>query len=81
MSRRSRAVISLSLPPEMAHDFKEAARARGTTASELFRELFASFRRRQLRAEYRSLQEYGNARASESGITEKEIERLVFGDR
>jgi hypothetical protein len=81
MTHRNRSVVSLSLPPDMARDFREAARSRGTSASELFREIFSAFRRRQMRAEYRSLQEYGNAKAAESGVTEQEIEHLVFGDR
>ncbi len=81
MSSRNRAVISLSLPPEMAEEYRAFARARGTSASELFREMFQEYRRRRLVKEYRTLQAYGVAKAAEATITEKDIELLVFGDR
>jgi hypothetical protein len=81
MSTRNRAVISLSLPPEMAEEYRAFARARGTSASELFREMFQEYRRRRLVKEYRALQGYGVAKAPEAGFTDEDIERLVFRDR
>lgn len=81
MSTTQRAVLSLSLPPEMAREYRALAKARGESASELFRDMFSAWRSRQLKAKFKTLQAYGAARAAETGITEKDIERLVFGGR
>ncbi len=81
MGNRTRAVLSLSMPPEMAGDYRRLARDRGLTASELFREMFKDFRKRWMLQEYRELQGYGRAKAAEAAISEEDVERLVFADR
>jgi hypothetical protein len=81
LGNRNSAVISLSMPPEMAGDYRRLARQRGVTASELFRVMFEDFRKRHLLAEYRELQGYGRSKAAERGISEEDVERLVFGNR
>lgn len=81
MSSSQRAVLSLSVPPEMAREYRALARERGESASEMFRDMYTAWRGRQLKARYKTLQSYGAARAAEAGITEKDIERLVFGGR
>lgn len=81
MSVNQRSVLSLSLPPNMAREYRALAKARGESASELFREMYSAWRRERLHGELKILQGYGAARAAESGIGEKDIERLVFGGR
>lgn len=76
-----RAVLTLSLPPEIVREYRALAKARGESASELFRDMFSAWRSKQLKAKFKTLQTYGAARAGEAGITEKDIERLVFGSR
>lgn len=76
-----RSVLSLSLPPDMAREYRALAKARGESASKLFREIYSSWRRERLQDELKSLQRYGAKRAAEYGIVEKDIERLVFGGR
>lgn len=81
MSANQRSVLSLSLPPDMAREYRALARSRGESASELFREMYSTWRRERLQAELKALQVYGSKRATQSGIREKDIERLVFGGR
>lgn len=81
MSSNQRAVLSLSLPPDMAREYRALARARGESASELFRKMYSIWRREHLQDEFKGLQAYGAARATETGVSETDIERLVFGGR
>lgn len=81
MPSRQRAVMTLSVPPAMAEEYRQLAREKGESASELFREIFTFYKQEKLRKELASIQEYGAARAGEMKITEEEIEYLVFGDR
>jgi hypothetical protein len=81
MSSNQRTVLSLSVPSEMAREYRALARERGENASEMFRDMYTAWRGKQLKARFRALQAYGVARAAETGVTEKDIERLVFGGR
>jgi len=81
MTTRQRAVLSLSLPPTMAKEYRDYARSRGVSASEVFREMFVAHRREELKKRLGDLQQYGAQQAARRGITEADIERLVFGER
>lgn len=81
MAGRQSEIITLSVPPGIAKAYRTLARAKGESASALFREMFEAFRRAQAAEELDRLQAYGKGRAKEEGITEKDIERLIFGDR
>ena len=81
MPSRQRAVMTLSVPPAMAEEYRQLARAKGESASELFREIFTFYKQQQLRQELATLQAYGSAQARQMNICEEEIESLVFGDR
>lgn len=81
MPSRQRAVMTISVPPAMAEEYRQLAREKGESASELFREMFTFYKQEKLRKDLASLQEYGTAKAREMKITEEEIEYLVFGDR
>ena len=81
MSSRQRAVMTLSVPPLMAEQYRQCAKEKGQTASEFFREVFRFYVQEKRKAELAELQQYGAAKAREAGFTEEDIERLVFGDR
>lgn len=81
MPSRQRAVMTLSVPPAMAEEYRRLAREKGKSASGLFREIFTFYKEHQLRQGLAELQVYGSVRAQEMKIAEDEIEYLVFGDR
>ena len=81
MPSRQRAVMTLSVPPAMAEEYRQLAREKGESASELFREIFTFYKQQKLHRELAELQEYGSAKAREMEIGEEAIEYLVFGDR
>ena len=54
---------------------------KGETASELFREMFAFYKQQKLKKELYEIQAYGAGKVREMGISEEEIEKLIFGDR
>ena len=81
MPSRQRAVMTLSVPPLMAAEYRQLAREKGESASELFREIFSFYKQNKLKKELYDLQEYGAGKVREMGINEDEIERLIFGDR
>jgi hypothetical protein len=81
MGSRQRAVMSLSLSPETAKEYKEIASAEGKTASGLFRDMFSFYKREKLHKEYRALQDYGAGKARMLNISEAEIERLILEGR
>jgi hypothetical protein len=81
MGSRQRAVMSLSLSPETAKEYKEIANAEGKTASKLFRDMFSFYKREKLQKEYRALQDYGAGQARALNISEAEIERLILEGR
>ncbi len=81
MPSRQRAVMILSVPPLMATEYRRLAKEKGESASEFFREIFTFYKQQKLSNELTDLQQYGAAKAHEIGITEEDIEALVFGDR
>ena len=81
MGSRKRAVMSLSLPPSTAREYRNIAKEEGKTASGLFRDMFSFYSQEKLKREYRALQEYGVERAKNLNISERQIERLIFEGR
>jgi ribbon-helix-helix CopG family protein len=81
MPSRQRAVVTLSVPPQMAAEYRQLAREKGESASELFREMFTFYKQHKLKKELYELQAYGAGKVREMEIGEEEIERLIFGDR
>jgi hypothetical protein len=73
--------MTLSMPPAMAEEYRQLAREKGESASELFREIFTFYKQQKLQGELAELQAYGSAKARELQICEEEIAYLVFGDR
>lgn len=81
MPSRQRAVMSISLPPHMAQEYRQFAREKGETASELFREIFTFYKQQKLKKELYDIQAYGAGKVSEMRISEEAIEKLIFADR
>ncbi len=81
MARR-RAAITISLPPEIAEDYKRLAQKEAKNKSQLFRDMFLLYKEQVLEQEFYDLQRYGTKLARGKGIlTEKEVERIVFEGR
>lgn len=81
MSTRQRVVISLSVPPETAAEYRKIARSQGESISQFFREMFEFYKREKLKKELYQLQDYGAAKVKALKITEREIEKLIFEGR
>lgn len=81
MPTRQRAVMTISVPPAMAKEYRRLAKEKGESSSEFFREIFTFYKKENLIGEFRKLQEYGSPKAKVMEITEAEIERLVFSGR
>jgi hypothetical protein len=81
MGTRQRAVMSLSVSPDTAKEYKEIAKMEGKTISGLFREMFFFYKQEKLKKEFFALQDCGVEKAKELNISEEEIERLIFAGR
>ena len=79
---RGRVAVTISIPPAMSEEYDRLARATAKNRSELFREMFDSYRRARGEELFNELQRYGARKAREKGVrTERDVERLVFEDR
>jgi len=80
--RQNRAVVTISMPQDMAEEYDKMAKRLAKNRSMLFREMFLAYKRQELKKEFRELQTYGAALARKSGrFTESDIEKLVFEGR
>ena len=74
-----RVAVTISLPPEIARDYKRIADHEAKNKSQLFRDMFSLYKEKTLEREFFDLQRYGAKMAREKGIlTEKDVERIVF---
>jgi metal-responsive CopG/Arc/MetJ family transcriptional regulator len=79
---KNRIALTISMPPDMAEEYDNLARKLAKNRSVLFREMFLSFKKQHLKAEFRELQRYGAERAQQKGVfTESDVEKLVFQGR
>jgi len=81
MPSRQRVVMTLSVPPDTAKEYRKLAKAKGETISQLFREVFTFYKEEKLREEFFELQRYGDKKVRELKLTEKDIEKLIFEGR
>jgi hypothetical protein len=81
MPSRQRVVMTLSVPPDTAKEYRRLAKSKGETISQLFREVFTFYKEEKLREEFFELQRYGAKKAMELKLTEKNIEKLIFEGR
>ena len=81
-AKRGRVAVTISMPPAVAEEYDRLARATAKNRSELFREMFDTYRRTRGEEVFNELQRYGSRKAREKGVrTERDVERLVFEDR
>ena len=66
--------VTISLPPEMVREMEILRKAEGKTPSEFLREALRLYIRRK---KWEMVREYGARRASELGIREEDIEKLI----
>lgn len=81
MPTRQRTVITISVPPAMAKEYRELAKEKGENSSAFFREIFTCYKQQKLNSDLKDIQQYGAARDKASRLSEKDIERLVFSGR
>ncbi len=81
MPSRQRVVMTLSVPPDTAKEYRKLAKAKGETISQLFRQVFSFYKEEKLREEFLQLQRYGAKKVRGLKITEKDIEKLIFEGR
>ncbi|HZZ93236.1 MAG TPA: ribbon-helix-helix protein, CopG family [Usitatibacter sp.] len=69
---------TISLPPDLAAEADEMARAEGKTLSGVIQDALREVRARRLKAEFHEVRKFWSARAKEKGIlTERDLERLL----
>lgn len=79
---RSRIAVTISMPSDVAKEYDRLVKATAKNRSQLFREMFETYRRVLAEETFQKLQRYGERKARERGIrTERDVERLVFEDR
>lgn len=81
MQNRQRVVMTISVPPDIASECREIARAKGETMSQLFRDMLLSYKQEKLKDEFYTLQRYGARKAKGLKFTEKDIEKMIFEGR
>jgi metal-responsive CopG/Arc/MetJ family transcriptional regulator len=79
---RKRVAVSISMPTEMAEEYERFALAEAKNRSQLFRDMFLSYKQHSMEREFEDLQRYGAGRARERRIlTEDDVARIVFEGR
>ena len=79
---RSTKVVGFSVSPEIAEEYERLTARQGTTRSELFRRMVETYKTKLEEEDFSRLQKKMSGKARKQGIfTEKEVERIVFGDR
>ncbi len=67
---------TISLPPELAREAEEIARAEGKSLSAVIQDALRATRATRLKGELRAIQDYWSRKAKEKGLfTEKDLER------
>jgi metal-responsive CopG/Arc/MetJ family transcriptional regulator len=80
--RKSRVPVTVSLPSDLAEQFEKLAKSEAKNKSQLFRDMFATYRQRKGEEEFFALQRYGVRQARKKGVlTEDDVEALVFQGR
>lgn len=80
--KKTRKVVTISLPPEIAFEYEKVAKKEAKNKSQLFRDMFRLYKEKSLENEFFKLQRYGTIKAREKGIlTEEDVEKIVFEGR
>ncbi len=75
---RETKLISISILPDLLKQADKVAKDEHRTRSELFREALRSYIDSK---EWQRLRQYGNRKAKEQGLTEEDVDRLVYEHR
>jgi len=69
---------TISLPPDLAREADELARAEGKTLSAVIQDALRAARAARLKGEFKEIQGYWSREAKEKGVlTEKDLERYL----
>ncbi len=69
---------TIFLPPELAREAEEIARAEGKSLSAVIQDALRPTRATRLKGELRAIQDYWSRKAKEKGLlTEKDLERYL----
>jgi len=69
---------TISLPPDLAAEAEEVARAEGKTLSGVVQDALREARARRLKVEFREVQGFWSAKARAKGVlTERELDRIL----
>lgn len=69
---------TISLPPDLAREAEDLARAEGKTLSAVVQDALRAARATRLRGELREIQGFWSRKAKEKGVlTEKDLQRLL----
>lgn len=80
--KKTRVAVTVSVPSDLAAQFGKLAKAEAKNKSQLFRDMFATYRQRKGEEEFFALQRYGVRQARKKGVlTENDVEALVFQGR
>ncbi len=80
--KRTRVPVTVSVPSDLAVKFEKLAKAEAKNKSQLFRDMFATYRQRKREEEFFALQRYGARQARRKGmLTEDDVEAWVFQGR
>jgi metal-responsive CopG/Arc/MetJ family transcriptional regulator len=80
--KKNRVPVTVSVPADLAAQFEKVAKAEAKNKSQLFRDMFATYRQRKGEEEFFTLQRYGVKQARKKGVlTERDVEALVLHGR
>ena len=80
--KKTRVPVTVSVPSDLAAQFEKLAKVEAKNKSQLFRDMFATYRQRKGEEEFFALQRYGVRQARGKGVlTESDVEALVFQSR
>ena len=71
LSRKSK-VLSLSVPPEIARELDNMAKTEGKSRSEIFKEMYKTYKESLAEREWRELFSFGNETAKRFKIKDEE---------
>jgi metal-responsive CopG/Arc/MetJ family transcriptional regulator len=81
-TNQKRVPLTVSLPPNLAREFDKLAEAEEKNKSQLFRDMFRTYRQRRQEEEFFELQRYASRQARKKGVlTEEDVDAIVFRDR
>ena len=69
-TKKTRAAVTISMPQDMAEEYDKLAKRLAKNRSVLFREMFLTYKRQNLKEEFQELQTYGTAWLKKKGFSQ-----------